>query len=193
MELKKLKKLKERNEKVLEHQGLIHNIIRKQFKKHPLCHRIPYEDLVGYGNIGLIEGLNRFDENKGFKISTYVTYWIRRYIYKGINENHWPIRIPSGIKLAAKNKKPGTSYHNVPQKTKQAINYAEKVNTTHNDDLYYQYTKPIEPLRVDELKHLLSLITNCKAIIPYDDMEIDNTNIRNKMRIKRIKELIETI
>ena len=51
-------------------------------------------DLIDEGNIGLIEAIERFDYTKGFKFSTYSTWWIRQSIIKAIADKGRMIRLP---------------------------------------------------------------------------------------------------
>ncbi len=53
-----------------------------------------FMDLVQEGTLGLIKAVNRFDYSKGFKFSTYATWWIRQTIARAIANNARVIRIP---------------------------------------------------------------------------------------------------
>ncbi|QSW37743.1 sigma-70 family RNA polymerase sigma factor [Candidatus Vidania fulgoroideae] len=55
---------------------------------------IQFNDLIQEGNIGLIKSIERFEYRKGYKFSTYSTWWIRQAITRSIADNSRIIRIP---------------------------------------------------------------------------------------------------
>lgn len=55
---------------------------------------LPLPDLVNEGNLGLMKALERFDYKKGFKFSTYATWWIRQSIRRALADQGRMIRVP---------------------------------------------------------------------------------------------------
>lgn len=66
--------------------------IAKQYKK---TNSIPMEDLIQEGNIGLMKAIERFDWKKGFRFSTYATWWVKQAIGQHVLKRKRMIRLPA--------------------------------------------------------------------------------------------------
>ena len=62
--------------------------------KHYIGRGMQFLDLISEGNLGLIKAVEKFDYKKGFKFSTYATWWIRQAITRAIADQARTIRIP---------------------------------------------------------------------------------------------------
>ena len=62
--------------------------------KHYLNRSVPLLDLVEEGNLGLMHALEKFDPERGFRFSTYATWWIRQNIERAIMNQSRTIRLP---------------------------------------------------------------------------------------------------
>jgi RNA polymerase sigma factor (sigma-70 family) len=73
-------------------------------RKYPQT-SLPLIDLIQEGNIGLMHAVGKFDWRKGFKFSTYASWWIRRQITQGIADNGRTLRLSAqaGERLTALN------------------------------------------------------------------------------------------
>jgi RNA polymerase sigma factor (sigma-70 family) len=70
---------------VNEHQKLV-PYFASLFKRTRRGRIAKWDDLISYGNIGLVKAVERFDPAKGGKLSTYAGWWIKKYFHQAVKE-----------------------------------------------------------------------------------------------------------
>lgn len=114
---------------------------------------LEFSDLVGEGNNGLIKAVEKFDYRKGYKFSTYATWWIRQSITRAIGDQARTVRVPAHV-LDTMNKVSKAIYELVQKNgreptTAEIAKYlnipVEKVKMAHNISLIpISLDKPID-------------------------------------------------
>lgn len=64
-------------------------------KKYKSRHFLSFLDIIQEGNLGLIKAVERYEHEKGFRFSTYATWWIRQAITRGVADTDRTIRLPA--------------------------------------------------------------------------------------------------
>lgn len=81
-----------KNRLVEANMRLVINIARTYHSR-----AIPLEDLIQEGAIGLMQAIEKFDPDRGFRFSTYATHWVRQAIGRAIDNKAKAIRLPAHI------------------------------------------------------------------------------------------------
>ena len=92
-----------RTKLVAANGGLVRSIAKKHYYSVKLANQaggglgsiLTLQDLVQEGNLGLMEAAERFEPERGYRFSTYATYWVRQRILRSISESSRVIRLPA--------------------------------------------------------------------------------------------------
>ncbi|MBN1897833.1 MAG: sigma-70 family RNA polymerase sigma factor [Spirochaetes bacterium] len=130
-------------------------------------------DLISEGNIGLIEGIERYDINRGTKISTYVSWWIKQKINLAILNQTHTIRLPKYLyKIIRRCKKISEELTNSIGHPPTMEEIAEKVSIPISKLIeIFQYTRQpvsLETKVKNKEMELKEIIEDSKSLTPFE-------------------------
>ncbi len=91
---KRWEKLMEEGKAAQDHLVKANSRLVVSVAKKYIGRGVPFLDLIQEGNIGLIRAVNKFDYRRGYKFSTYATWWIRQAVTRAIADQGRTIRVP---------------------------------------------------------------------------------------------------
>ncbi|NOQ50128.1 MAG: sigma-70 family RNA polymerase sigma factor [Mycoplasmataceae bacterium] len=161
--------------------------IAKKYKTRGL----PFADLISEGNNGLIRAINKYDYKKGYKVSTYATWWIRQAITRAIADQARTVRIPVHMvetinKLSKITRDLNQEYGRLPTDEELAIAMGEGFTAKKINQIRLINIDPTsldKSIRSEGESFLYDFIEDKKAIVP-DEFA------RNQEIIAKINEIL---
>lgn len=141
-------------------------------KKYTYCYssKLDFLDLIQEGNLGLYGAVRRFEPKKGFKFSTFATWWIKQTIQRAMNNDSNAIRIP--VHIVEKYKKISKVFVSMIQELGREPTYEELVEESKKR---FPRLKNITEQKIWEISNIAEGIYSLDKVIDLDDSDSTTT------------------